>query len=69
MTKIYTPEQWHQHFSCASIIIEEDGRIFSVDDYYNTFKSPIGKVDYSKNKIYGADYSSTFATPIAKILR
>ena len=69
MTKIYTPKQWRQYFRCASIIIDDDGRIFSADDYYKTFRSPIGKVDYSKNYIYGEDYSSTFATPIAQMVQ
>ena len=67
MFKIYTPQQWFSIFRCAEVIIEDDGLIYSEDDYYKTVRQAIGKFDYASGFIYGEDYYRWGAIPIGKI--
>lgn len=65
MTEIYTPKQWRSIFGCPSIIIDDKGYIYDAEEYKKMFPEAIGWIDYAKNNIYGKDYKSAFATPIA----
>lgn len=65
MTEIYTPKQWRSIFGCPSIIIDDNGYIYSAEEYKKLFREAIGRIDYNKNNIYGKDYNAVFATPIA----
>ena len=69
MTRIYTPKEWLSFFRCPSIIIDDEGYIFSAEDYNKLIRHPIGRIDYSKNYIYGKDYNTFMATPIAYLVR
>lgn len=67
MLKFYTPKQWHAFFDCPSLIIDDEGRIWSADNYYKIlFGEPSGRIDFSKGKIYGKDLGyGLFSAPIA----
>ncbi len=67
MFKIYTPQQWFSIFRCAELIIEDDGLVYSEEDYYKSFRQAIGKFDYASGFIYGEDYYRWGAIPIGKI--
>ena len=67
MIKVYTPKVWLSVFGGSpSLIIRDDGYIFSADQYYKIITgSPIGKIDYEKGFIYDKHYNDLFPTPIA----
>ncbi len=68
MLKIYTPQAWYATLgNYPSVIIEDDGLIYSEEDYYKTFRNPVGKLDAGKGFIYGPDYMKNFAQPIGAI--
>lgn len=57
MIKIYTPENWRatfNHWPC--LIIEDDGLIYSEEEYHKLLRNPIGKIDFESGYIYGEDY-------------
>lgn len=57
MIKIYTPESWRatfNHWPC--LIIEDDGLIYSEEEYHKLLRNPIGKIDFESGYIYGEDY-------------
>lgn len=66
MLKFYTPQQWRYIFDCPSLIVDDQGRIWSADSYYKIlFGEPSGRVDFSAGKIYGKDMGyGLFASPI-----
>ena len=68
MTEIYTPKEWRSLFSCPSIVIDDNGYIYSAAEYKKLLKTPIGRIDYEKDNIYGSDYASWNATPIAYMI-
>ena len=56
MLQFYTPKEWYSLFNCPSLIVDDDGRIWSADEFYKTlFGEPSGRVDYAGGKIYGKD--------------
>lgn len=67
MIKLYTPPEWYSVFNNPTIIIEDDGMIYSDADYYSILRSPIGKIDYNTGYIYGSDYNDFFPRPIGKM--
>lgn len=69
MTEIYTPKQWRSIFGCPSLIIDDKGYIYSAEEYRKLLREPIGWIDYSRNNIYGKDYNTVFATPIAYMVQ
>lgn len=69
MTKIYTPKEWLSFFSCPSIVIDDDGYIYSAEDYHKMIRSPIGRINYQSNYIYGKDYNALMPVPIAYMVR
>ena len=65
MIKIYTEKAWLSYFNrYPCIVIEADGLIYEEERLYKWLVSPIGKVDFSKGEIYGADYNKRFASPV-----
>ena len=67
MMKFYTPREWHSLFDCPSLIIDDEGKIWSADNYYKILSGePCGRIDYTGGKIYGSDLGyGMFAEPIA----
>ena len=67
MLKFYTPKEWYALFDCPSLIIDDEGKIWSADNYYKVlFGEPSGRVDYAGGKIYGKDLGyGMMAAPIA----
>lgn len=67
MMKIYTPKEWHSLFDCPNLIIDDEGKIWSADNYYKVlFGEPSGRIDYAGGKIYGKDLGyGMFSKPIA----
>ncbi len=70
MLKIYTPSEWFKVFGgYPTLIIDDDGKIFSEKDYYNLMvRNPIGMVDFEKGEIYGSDWANyVVRTPVGYI--
>ena len=67
MLQFYTPKEWYSLFNCPSLIVDNDGKIWSADEYYKIlFGEPSGRIDYAKGKIYGKDLGyGLMAEPIA----
>lgn len=67
MLQFYTPKEWNSLFNCPSLIIDDNGKIWSADAYYKPlFGEPSGRVDYTGGKIYGKDLGyGLLAEPIA----
>ena len=67
MLQFYTPKEWYSLFNCPSLIVDNDGKIWSADEYYKIlFGGPSGRIDYAKGKIYGKDLGyGLMAEPIA----
>jgi len=69
MIEIYTPKEWNSIFSGhPTICIESSGNIYSGNDAYKFGRQAIGYVNWSEGKIYGPDFNSIGAKPIARIL-
>lgn len=51
MIKIFTPKSWRSLLGTASIIIEDDGRVYDADDEYKTFRKELAKIDYNDDCI------------------
>lgn len=67
MFKIYTPKAWYATFGYPSLYIEDDGLIFSEEDYYKSFRNAVGKIDFDSGFVYGPDYFKHNRQPIGKI--
>lgn len=67
MISIYTPKEWSSLFSCPSLMIDDEGRIWSANEYNKIlFGSPSGRIDRKAGRIYGADLGYGFSSqPIA----
>ena len=67
MFKLYTPKEWNTLFDSPSLIIDDDGKIWTADNYYKIISGePSGRIDYAAGKIYGKDMGyGMFAEPIA----
>lgn len=67
MMKCYTPKEWYSLFDCPSLIIDDEGKIWSADSYYSIISGePSGRIDYVGEKIYGKDLGyGMFSEPIA----
>lgn len=67
MLKLYTPKEWYSLFDCPSLIVDDDGKIWSADNYYKImFREPSGRIDYARGRIYGKDLGyGLFSEPIA----
>ena len=68
MFKIYTPKAWYATFGYPTLYIEDDGLIFNEDEYYKSFRSAVGKIDFSAGYVYGPDYYRTGRQPVGKIV-
>ena len=67
MLQFYTPREWYSLFNCPSLLVDDEGKIWSADEYYKIlFGEPSGRIDYAKGKIYGKDLGyGLMAEPIA----
>lgn len=67
MLQFYTPKEWYSLFNCPSLIVDNDGKIWSADEFYKAlFGEPSGRIDYAGGKIYGKDLGyGLMAEPIA----
>jgi len=68
MLKIYTPENWRatfNHWPC--LIVEDDGLIYSEEEYHKLLRNPIGKINFETGYIYGEDYNRWPCHPIGLI--
>lgn len=67
MLQFYTPREWYSLFNCPSLIVDDNGRIWSADEFYKIlFGEPSGRIDYAGGKIYGKDLGyGLMAEPIA----
>lgn len=67
MIKFYTPGDWMHVFDSPSIIIDDDGYIYTENEYYKVLKTACGRVDTRTGYIYGKDHYSVLAAPIGMI--
>lgn len=67
MLQFYTPKEWYSLFNCPSLFVDDEGKIWSADEYYKIlFGEPSGRIDYAGGKIYGKDLGyGLMAEPIA----
>lgn len=67
MIEFFTPDEWSSLFPTPSMIIDDDQYIYRGDDYNR--KNPIGFVDWSNGRIFGAEYIyNRSVRPIAYIV-
>lgn len=69
MIKFYTPRNWKSVFDAPSIIIDDDGLIYSADEYYKLSKTACGRVDTKTGYIYGKEHYSKLTSPVGMVKR
>ena len=69
MIKFYTPHNWMSVFDAPSIIIDDDGLIYSADEYYKLLKTACGRVDTKTGYIYGKGHYSKLTLPVGMVKR
>ena len=67
MIKFYTPKNWISVFDAPSIIIDDDGLIYTESEYYKLSKTACGRVDTKTGYIYGKGYYSGLTAPIGMV--
>lgn len=67
MFEIHTPKSWYSIFTYPSIVVDDDGLIYSSADYHKLLRNPIGKIDFNSGYIYGEDYFKLMPSPIGRI--
>lgn len=67
MIKFYTPRNWVSIFDAPSIIIDDDGLIYTESEYYKLSKTACGRVDTKTGYIYGKGHYSGLTAPIGMV--
>lgn len=67
MIKFYTPSNWRTVFEAPSIIIDDDGLIYTESEYYKLSKTACGRVDIKTGYIYGKGHYSGLTAPIGMV--
>lgn len=67
MIKFYTPSNWRAVFEAPSIIIDDDGLIYTESEYYKLSKTACGRVDTKTGYIYGKGHYSGLTAPIGMV--
>lgn len=67
MIKFYTPSNWSTIFDAPSIIIDDDGLIYTESEYYKLLKTACGRVDTKTGYIYGKGLYSGLTAPIGMV--
>lgn len=66
MIKFYTPSNWSVIFDAPSIIIDDDGYIYTEDEYYKLSRAACGRVDTQTGYVYGKGHYSGLTAPIGQ---
>lgn len=64
MIKFYTPNNWSTIFDAPSIIIDDDGYIYTEDEYYKLSRAACGRVDKQTGYVYGKGHYTGLTAPI-----
>lgn len=67
MIKFYTPNNWRTFFDAPSIIIDDDGYIYTEDEYYKLSRTACGRVDIKTGYIFGKGHYSGLTAPIGMV--
>lgn len=67
MIKFYTPRNWMSVFDSPSVIIDDDGLIYSEAEYYKLSKTACGRVDTKTGYIYGNGHYSGLTAPVGMV--
>lgn len=67
MIKFYTPRNWMRVFDTPSVIIDDDGLIYSETEYYKLSKTACGRVDTKTGYIYGNGHYSGLTAPVGMV--
>lgn len=68
MIKIYTPKEWFSYFNHNPyIIVDDNGLIYTEEEWNKWARNPIGMIDFAAGKVYGDDYNKLIKNPIGMV--